>query len=238
MNLARTTTATLTALATALLVGAAPAHADSMATGSLTARNTVAYPGCRDNPINWSVNVPAGAQDFDFSISVTDPTGEEVGSDFIWQSPSDSTSGVSDAADVCDFAVRGTYMVTATDAEWMDADYNEYPFTIPATTFTVRSPHSRTTTAHRQTAKHVTVKATVKDERKTGYFATKYAAVKLQVRRGGKWRTLQRGLTNGYGHETFSLRRHRAHLHKVTLRLYTPRDGYSASTSKPFRVRR
>jgi hypothetical protein len=237
MSLARTT-ATLTALATALLVAAAPAQADNMAAGSLAARNTVAYPGCRDNPINWTVNLPAGAQDFDFSISVTDPTGEEIGADFIWQTPSDGTSGMSGAADICDFAVRGTYTVTAADAEWMDADYNEYPFTIPATTFTVRPPHSRTTATHTQTAKVVKVKATVKDERKTGYFATTYAAVKLQERRDGHWRTIQRGITNSYGRETFSLRRHRGRLHKVTLRVYTPRDGYTSSASKTFRVTR
>jgi hypothetical protein len=237
MNLGRTT-AVLTAFATALLVGASPTQASSAASGSLKAGSTVAYPGCRENPIRWSLTLPVEAEDFDFSISVTDPTGEEVGSDFIWQSVSDGTAGVSDAADICEFAVRGTYKVTVDEAEWMDADYNEYGFTIPVTTFTVRSPHSRTTSTHTQTAKRVKIRATVKDERRTGYFATKYAVVKLQERRNGHWRTIERDWTNGYGHNMFSLRRHLAHLHKVTLRVYTPRDGYTDSASKPFRIKR
>ena len=228
----RLTTAVATLATTLLLAATSAASASDVAKGSLSAKNrhVVAYPGCRYDRIAWSVNFPAGMKRFGFTITVTDPTGEELGWDYIYEA--DGTAGTTKhIAYICGSSKRGIWTVSAPDAEWTDSSNAVHQFTIPETTFTLRSPRSHTLATHGRTKRAIKVLATVKDERATKYVPAQWDTVLLQ-RWSGRWKTIQRGYTKGNGKETFSLKPQRA-----KLRVYTPKhDGNSASASAAFRV--
>ncbi len=202
-----------------------PAHG---ASGSVEGKDGVLYSDCRNYPISYSLYLP-DAVHWSLDISVNGPDGLLAGSDFVWGDL--ETSGTA-AVFLCGgLDEPGLYTIDASGS-WSDYDWNSYDFSLPSSTFSLRSPKTRTSVSALTRGR---LRVAVKDERPSGYFSTAYPRILIQVKQAGRWRTKKRVLLGESGRQTFRLARFAGRQARVITKAT---DEYSRSTSRTVRIRR
>jgi hypothetical protein len=214
----------------------APAHA--AASGSLTANSGgVLYDDCRDVAVGtYSVAVTPDVDHWNLDIDITAPDGTHEAGNF-FSSFFDPASGTIEAF-FCGSEMPGTYTISGSGV-WSDYETNRYdvPYTVPAATFKMRQPKSKTTAKGKQgnRATYV-INVTVKDERPNGYYPTDFATVKLQKRVRGNWVSVSgaKDYTDSKGRASFKVSTSGP---PYKVRAVTPKSGRLAkSVSRPVAV--
>lgn len=168
----------------------------------------VLYEGCGYHEYSYSAALPPGyTYRWEMDMQLLGPDGLEVDTDFLYTS--EGLAGVADFF-ICDSPnLAGTYTIQGA-GEACNSDYMCVPITTAPSTTTFRLPQSRTMLRAKPTrpAKGQVVRFRVEsqDERPTGYFGSPYATVKLQINRGGAWRTFEKDSTNDSGKVMFKAR--------------------------------
>lgn len=197
----RRITAALTAVAAGLvssLTTTAPAYAANEVTISMT--GGVLYDDCGYYGFSYAAAIPAGYGPYwNMDLQLLGPDGNEAASAYVYG----EASGGSDDFFLCESPnLAGTYSIRGT-GEACDADYDCLPITAAPGTVTFRLPKTRTSliAKPRRAAKGQVVRfiITSTDERPTGYFGTSYATVKLQAKRNGSWRNIDKAMTSDRG---------------------------------------
>lgn len=243
----RSKIATLLVAATTVSLGltATPAHADNGVTGGVTINNGgqgVIYQACNDVPESWTLSFPQAASDWDLSVDIIGPDGERADGD--WLNGSDAWTAQGSATFLLCVPGPGTYTVRVTGT-WDDSDYNEHAFTLPSSTFSMRTPQTRTTlkvsNTHPKRDQVVKMQIDASDERPAGYFPTDDAVVKLQIKKRAVWHTKSLGLdgiTNPDGVTKFKMRWSHKRGTKETIRAITPAAyDKAASYSAPITLK-
>lgn len=209
---------TLVVLAAGLLVtaptvgsaAASPAAAAGSAWGWTSGRSGVLWSDCRDHPFRYGVGVPGGAQGWSLDVTAYGPDGTYGGSDYFYDG-SDPMSGTGHVF-LCGGLDRpGRYTLRA-KLEWYDANWNSYTKWLRPSSFSLRSPRTRTTltVSDRSPRRGQIVRFGIgsRGERPRGYFANEYADVRLQRLVGGRWTHLRgsRTWTDWRGRTTLMLR--------------------------------
>lgn len=174
-------------MAAVVAIGPSPAAA---AGGSIWSHRGVLYDTCRDHSYGYTVN--PGSSEWSLEVTLLAPDGTTEGHDYLYDA-ADPRSGTSHFQ-FCGWEMPGRYKIRAT-LTWYDDDFNEYESTLPAAYFWMRKPYTRTALTTSDRTPHfnevVRFRAKVRDERPAGYFATRYAAVVLQVRTATGWRVIR-----------------------------------------------
>ena len=179
-------------LLAALVLPAAPAHADVL--GTTSAPDLVLKNKCVRHPVAYDVVVSPGTLLWHLDVQVISPSGRTSEGVEISSEQSSPTSGVVKVP-ICGSNEPGTYVVRTTGTYQVVPLVN-IPISIADTTFKVRRAATRTTLAGKHLAGHrYRLVATVKDQRKAGFKPTNSAEVRFQRKVHGSWKTIRGSLT-------------------------------------------
>lgn len=192
--------AALAVATTALVATALPAHA----VGESTATTTTAYAGdnCIDQPVNYTINLPADAQSYFLEIQPIYPTGSEGVASFV-----DSSRGMPLAGTVtiqiCGrVEPRGTWTLQPTLKSWRDAAGKSYFDAVagaPSTFEVVGQATSSVSLKAKTKGKKVTAKSklVVKTDGTSAPVAGQPVA--FQKKKGKSWKTFKTVTTSSTG---------------------------------------
>lgn len=219
-------------------IGLSPAAHAVEAGGSVAGNDGVLHQDCRQHPYSYALSIPEDAESWDLEVTVLGPDGLEDTSDYLSDGAYE-TSGVA-TFQMCGGGMPGLYTLTATLTHY-DADYNRVTTELPAASFSMRLPYTRTAlSVSDRTPRYnqaVTFKIKTVDERPNGYFATPYATVRLQSRRDGRWVNVTGSKTTTSSTGVATLRFRWNTRATVKVRAVTLRDDYySASTSRTLKI--
>lgn len=176
------------ALLAALLLPAAPAHADLV--GTTSAGDAVLRNKCFRHPIHYSFVVGPGTLLWQTKISVVSPDGRTSEGIDLSSVDSDATSGVVKVL-LCGSDDPGTWTVHTTGS-YQVVPLANIPISVADSTFKVRRTATRTAIAGKHlTGNRYRLTATVKDRRKSGFKPTDSAEVTFQRRVDGVWRKIR-----------------------------------------------
>ena len=184
---------------------AAPAHAANEITISMS--SGVLYDSCGDYGFTYSARLPLGySYSWTLELQLLGPDGNEVDSDYWWDDP---TSGTGEFF-LCESPnLAGNYVIQGT-GKACNSNYDCVPISVSPASVSMRLPQTSTALKAKplRPAKGESVRfnITSKDERPTGYFGTSYTTVRLQVRKGGSWRTFKKTSTNDTGRAVIKAR--------------------------------
>jgi hypothetical protein len=218
-------------LLAALLLPAAPAHAEVL--GTTAADDLVLKNRCVRHPISYDLVVSPGTLLWHLDIQVVSPSGRTSEGVEVSSEESSPTSGVV-RVPICGSAEPGTWTVRTTGF-YQVLPLANIPVSIADTTFQVRRTPTRTTLTgkHLRGQRHLLV-ATVTDRRRSGFKPTDSAEVRFQRKVDGAWRTIRgsRTLTNkGIASTVVTVSR------GTTVRAVTAHAGYlGGSRSRAVRV--
>lgn len=209
---------------------ASPAHAANEIAVSMP--GGVLFDTCGYYDFSYTAAIPAGyTYTWSADLELIGPDGNEVDTDYVYDDEATTASQFF----LCDSPnLAGTYSIGGS-GEACNSNYSCVPITVAPSTTTFRLPQTRTTLKARplRPAKGQVVRFLVKstDERPAGYFGTPYATVRLQVRRGGSWRTIEKTSTGDTGRAVVRARYtgRRAKVRAVT-------DGTSSRTGSVSRT--
>lgn len=219
----------------AVVATAAPAQA---ATVALSTGTAVTYPiGCYDHPYTLDVSVPEGTDSWDLTVFLIDPTGLPDSRDYVYGF-TDDPGPTNSTIQLCpSFDPPGRYGLRATleYSDWMGT----HTVQIPAISFTIRYPATRTSLAVSDktpsVGQRVTFAIVSKLERPIGYIANKGAPVRLQRYVSGRWVVVASGRTSSTGRFTHSMTWRKSYAGNY--RAYTPRgEEVGGSASSAIRV--
>ncbi|WP_374457928.1 hypothetical protein [Nocardioides sp.] len=221
------------ALVAALVVTGAltsPAHAANEVRVSMV--GGVLYDTCGDYGFSYAASLPAGYGPYwNMDLELIGPDGNIAASTYLY---GEAASGV-DTMQICNSPnLPGTYTIRGT-GETRNSSSDYIPISVLSSSVTFRLPMTRTsikaTPKKPEKGQVVRFAITSTDERPNGYFGTAYADVRLQVRRGGSWKTLTKTSTNDSG-RVVAKARHSGK--KVRVRALT--DGSSSHTGSTSRI--
>jgi hypothetical protein len=221
------------------LAGPAPSAQAAQADGVVSVASGVLYDDCRDHPYSYSFTLPAGTDSWSMDVEAVGPDGTTEVSDFAYGSGGIATG--TGGLQFCGSEAAGSYELRAT-VDHVDYDNVVADGAMTATAaFSMRKPYSRTSlkVSDRSPRFNQVVVFVMKarDERPYGYFATRYATMRLEVKARGTWQRIR-------GSQTVSDSRGRARIayrwdlrRSIRLRAVTKASsGYAGSTSSPVRV--
>ncbi len=215
-----------------------PASAVTSGSAEFHAGSGVLYSGCRYHPYTFDLSLPEGTTHWDIDVSLKGPDGNEVSSDYLYGTTSDSGGGHG-KVQICAGELAGQYRLTGT-LEYTGSDDMDHSTPATPATFTMRKPRTTTkltvSTTNPKCGQAFTFRVAAMDERPNGFFATKYATVRLQRYRAGHWSTIDTIYTNyaGKGSSTFRF----TPCTPSRARAVTPATEYlSASTSRTLTIR-
>ena len=211
----------------------------ALADGVVSVASGVLYDDCRDHPYSYSFTLPAGTDSWSIDVEAVGPDGTTEVSDIASGSGSISTG--TGGLQFCGSEAAGSYELRAT-VDHVDHDDVVADGAMAATAaFSMRKPYSRTSLAVSDRSPRfnqvVVFVMKARDERPYGYFATRYATMRLEVKVRGTWQRIR-------GSQTVSDSRGRARIayrwdlrRSIRLRAVTKASsGYTGSTSSPVRV--
>lgn len=229
--------------ATALVATATPAHA----VGETTATSTTAYVGdsCVDQPINYTIALPADAQSYYVEIQALYPNGAEGLATYIDSSKGMPLSGTT-TLQICGGGVEpyGTWTLQPTLKSWRDAAGKPY-YDILGTPSTFDVVGQATTSASlKAKTKGKKVTAKVKLTAETGGTTSPVTGqpVAIQKKAGKKWKTIKTVTTSSTGTAKVKFKARK----KTTIRAHfagagevvvgAPGPAIPAATSKTVKV--
>jgi hypothetical protein len=176
------------AVLAAVLVPAAPAHADLV--GTTTTSDVVLKNSCRRHPVHYSFAVSPDTLLWQTKISLLDPDGRTSEGIDLTSVDDDPTSGTVRFL-FCGSYAPGTWTVHTTGSYQLVPGLN-IPIDVADSTFKVRRTPSRTTLhAARLDGGRYRLTALVEEQRRAGFRPTTSAEVLFQRKVDGTWRALR-----------------------------------------------
>lgn len=229
------------ATAAAALVGLTmpPATAYGFAS-SVTGMNGVIYDTCHHHPFEYAIDPDKAAYDWSMRVSIYDPRGVEVSSAWLWKDEGDPSSGTAsgdDGLQICSDETPGTWRIEA-ELNFYGGPYADER--IAPRTFTMSAARSRTSlSVNDRTARvgqKLKFKTRVTGQFPNGYFPLRYEDVRLQVNKGGRWKTMASGMTSSSGVARFTVVWKEARARNVRV-VAAPGSPYLSSKSRTLRIR-
>ena len=159
----------------------------------------VLYDSCGDYGFTYSARLPLGyTSSWSLDLQLIGPDGNEVDTDYLYE----GTSGTGDFFLCGSPNLAGSYVIQGTGSA-CNSDYDCVPISASPTSVSMRLPQTSTRLRARPLrptkGEVIRFNITSQDERPTGYFGTSYTTVRLQVRKGGSWRTFKKTSTDDMG---------------------------------------
>jgi hypothetical protein len=175
----------------ASLAGAGPASAD--VTGSTSTQDVVLFDHCQQHPISYDLMVSPGTLLWRLEVQVADPQGHVSEGTVVNSATNPTTSGTV-MVTFCGSEPAGTYTVRATGF-YEVVPAVQLAFVLPATTFQVRPPATRTAIAAKSLGDgHYQLTTRVREESEKGFSRANGVPVRLERLVSGQWHRV-RGLT-------------------------------------------
>ena len=192
--------AALALTAAALVTTASPAHA----TGESTATSTTAYVGdtCIDQPVNYSVNLPADAKDWFLQVKPIYPNGAEGVSSYVGTIKGSPLVGTTTIQICGRVEPHGTWTLQPILKTWTDASSKTYygPFNGTPSTFQVVGRATTSLSMKAKTkGKKVTATSRLVAEADGNVTPVTGQKVAFQKKVGKKWKTFKTVTTSSTG---------------------------------------
>lgn len=193
----------VTGLMLALVAAPQPAAAGAAGTATVEVLKDVLYPDCDFYTYIVHPDLPAEAEGWDMTVTVTDPDGEVQSEEYLITS-SDAHDEYWDSFWLCSEDTRpGTFVMRGVGT-WWDADYNDSPLTMEHT-FRLRLPTSVSALSVRKAnvapRTYVNFTALVVEETPAGFQPAQFVRVVLQRKTRTGWAKVKgaTALTNDKG---------------------------------------